>query len=98
MERFLPGGRLFPVPDGVETQRRVSRAALQVVSTGSTVNREGMATARAMAHAKVDAVERVVGSDVRCARERVDERFDGVEAAANRMENRFLGRCSRPAS
>jgi hypothetical protein len=94
MERFLPGGRLFPVPDGVETQRRVSRAALQVVSTGSTVNREGMATARAMAHAKVNAVERVVGSDVRCARERVD----GVEAAANRMENRFLGRCSRPAS
>jgi len=91
MERFLPGGRLFPVPDAVETQRRVSRAALQVVSTGSTVNREGMATARTMAHAKVNAVERVVGSDVRCVHERVDERFDGVEAAANRMENRFLG-------
>jgi len=48
-----------------------------------------MATARTMAHAKVDAVERVVGSDVECAHERVDDRFDGVEAAASRAENRF---------
>ncbi|WP_254839532.1 hypothetical protein [Natronomonas marina] len=90
MQRFLPGGRLFPVPDAVETQRRVSRAALQVISTGSTIRREGMATARTVAHANVDVAERVAGSDVSCAHEGVDERFDGAEAVSNRIEDRFL--------
>jgi hypothetical protein len=49
-----------------------------------------MAVARTVAHAKVDAAEGVVGSDVRCAHETVDDRFDGVEAVSDRLEDRFL--------
>lgn len=90
MERILPGGRLTPIPAAVETQRKVSRAALHVVSTGSTIHREGRAIARTMAHANVNVAERVVGSDVQCAHAAVDDRFDGVEAASTRLEGRFL--------
>lgn len=90
MERILPGGRLFPVPDATETQRRASRAALQVIATGSTIQRESMSTARTVAHANVNAIEEAVGSDVECAHSGVDERFDGIEAFSNRMEDRFL--------
>jgi len=90
MERLLPGGRLAPVANAAETQRRMSRAALELVATGSTLHRGGMGVARTVAHANVNAAEGVVGSEVQCAHETVDDRFDGVEAVANRLEDRFL--------
>ncbi len=91
MHSLLPGGRLDPLPSAAETQRRMSRAALHLASTGSTVHREGMALARTMAHANVDAVEGIVVADVGRAHETVDERFDGIEAVSDRLEDRFLG-------
>jgi hypothetical protein len=90
MQRLLPGGRLAPAPTAAETQRRLSRAALRIVATGSTLHRESMAVARTVAHAEVDAAEGVVGSDLRCAHETVDDRFDVVEAVSDRLEDRFL--------
>jgi len=90
MHGLLPGGRLTPLPTAADTQRKLSRAALQLVSTGSTLHREGMAVARTVAHANVNAAEGVVGSDVRCAHTEVDDRFDDVEAVSNRLEDHFL--------
>ena len=90
MEQILPGGRLFLVPDAVETQRRVSRAAVQVLSTGSTVHREGLATARTMAHTNVDVAEQVLGPVVACSHDGVDDRLDDLEDASHRLEDHFL--------
>lgn len=90
MEGLLPGGRLTPIPTAAETQRKMSRAAIHVASTGSTLHREGMAVARTVAHANVNAAERMAGSQVQCAHDTVDDRFDGVESVSNRMEDRFL--------
>ena len=90
MEQILPGGRLFPAPDAVETQRRVSRAVVQVLSTGSTVHREGLSTARTMAHANVNVAERVLGPEVACGHDGVDDRLDDLEDASHRLENHFL--------
>ena len=90
MEQILPGGRLFSVPDTVETQRRVSRAAVQILSTGSTVHREGLATARTMAHTNVDVAEQVLGPEVACGHGGVDDRLDDLEDASHRLENHFL--------
>ena len=90
MEQILPGGRLFSVPDTVETQRRVSRAAVQILSTGSTVHREGLSTARTMAHANVDIAERVLGPEVACSHDGVDDRLDNLEDASHRLEDHFL--------
>lgn len=90
MEQILPGGRLFPVPDAVETQRRVSRAAVQVMSTGSTVHREGLATARTMAHTNVDVAEQVLGPAVACSHDGVDDRLDDLEDTSHRLVNHFL--------
>ena len=90
MEQILPGGRLFPVPDAVETQRRVSRAAVQVLSTGSTVHREGLATVRTMAHTNVDVAEQVLGPEVACGHDGVDDRLDDLEDASHRLEDHFL--------
>ena len=88
MEQILPGGRLFPVPDAVETQRRVSRAAVQILSTGSTVHREGLATARTMAH--TDVAEQVLGPAVACGHDGVDDRLDDLEDTSHRLEEHFL--------
>ena len=90
MEQILPGGRLFPVPDAVETQRRMSRAAVQVLSTGSTVHREGLATARTIAHTNVDVAEQVLGPSVACSHDGVDDRLDDLEDASHRLEDHFL--------
>ena len=90
MEQILPGGRLFPAPDAVETQRRVSRAVVQVLSTGSTVHREGLSTARTMAHANVDVAEQVLGSEVACSHDGVEYRLDDLEDASYRLEDHFL--------
>ena len=90
MEQILPGGRLFSVPDAVETQRRVSRAAVQVLLTGSTVHREGLATARTMAHTNVDVAEQVLGPAVACSHDAVDDRLDDLEDASHRLEDHFL--------
>lgn len=90
MQGLLPGGRLTLFPTAADTQRKAGRAALKMVSTGSTLHRESMAVARTVAHANVNAAERFVGSDVRCAHDEVDDRFDDVEAVSNRMEDHFL--------
>ena len=90
MEQILPGGRLFPVPDAVETQRRASRAAVQVLSTGSTVHREGLATARTVAHTNVDVAEQVLGPSVACSHDGVDDRLDDLKDASHRFEDHFL--------
>ena len=90
MEQILPGGRLFSVPDTVETQRRVSRAAVQILSTGSTIHREGLAMARTMAHTNVDVAEQVLGPAVACSHDGVDDRLDDFEDASHRLENHFL--------
>ena len=86
MEQILPGGRLFSAPDAVETQRRVSRAAVQVLSTGSTVHREGLATARTMAHTNVDVAEQALGPAVACSHDRLND----LEDASHRLEDHFL--------
>lgn len=90
MHGLLPGGRLTPLPTAAETQRKMSRAALHVVSTGSTLHREGMAAARTVAHANVNATEGVLGSNVQCAHAEVEARFDDAEAVSNRLQDHFL--------
>ena len=90
MEQILPGGRLFPVPDAVETQRRASRAAVQILSTGSTVHREGLATARTVAHTNVDVAEQALGPAIACSHDGVDDRLDDLENASHGLENHFL--------
>ena len=90
MERILPGGKLLPAPDAVETQRRVSRAVVGMLSTGSTVHREGLSTARTMAHANVDIAEQVLGPAVACSHDGVDDRLDDLEDASHRLEDHFL--------
>ena len=90
MEQILPGGRLFPIPDAAETQRRVSRAAVQILSTGSTVHREGLATTRTIAHTNVDVAEQVLGPEAVCSHGGVDDRLDDLEDASRRLENHFL--------
>ena len=90
MEQILPGGRLFPAPNAVETQRRASRAVVQMLSTGSTVHREGLSTARTVAHANVDVAERGLGPAVACSHDGVDDRLDDLENASHRLENHFL--------
>ena len=86
MEQILPGGRLFPAPDAVETQRRASRAVVQMLSTGSTVHREGLSTARTMAHANVGVAERVLCPEVACSHDGVEDRLDDLEDASHRLE------------
>jgi len=49
-----------------------------------------MAAARAATHLPLNAVERSTGTDVSGARERVDGRFDDVQDASDRAEDRFL--------
>jgi hypothetical protein len=68
----------------------MSRSALTLTATGSTLHREALAVARTVAHAQIDTAEGVIGSDVGFAREAVDDRFDDVEAVSDRLEDRFL--------
>lgn len=90
MQRLLPGGELSPLPDAVEAQRKASRAAVNVLSTGSTVGREGVSVARSVSEVPLTAVERTTGADVSGARETVEGRFETVQAASDRAEDRFL--------
>ena len=90
MRGFLPGGERSPLPSVLETQRRASRTLFNVVSTGSTLQREGMTAARTASHLPLNAVEQSTGADVSGVRDRVDGRFDDAQEVSDRAEDRFL--------
>lgn len=90
MRGFLPGGDRSPLPSVLETQRRVSRSLFNVVSTGSTLQREGMTAVRTVSHLPLNAVEGTSGADVSVVREGVDDRFGAAQEASDRVEDRFL--------
>ena len=90
MRGFLPGGARSPLPSVLETQRRASRTLFNVVSTGSTLQREGMTAARTLSHVPLNAVEQTTGTEVTCVRAGVDDRFDVAQEASDRAEDRFL--------
>lgn len=90
MRSFLPGGARSPLPSVLETQRRASRTLFEVISTGSTLQRESLTAARTASHLPLDAVERTTGADVSGVRARVDDGFDVTRDASDRAEDRFL--------
>ena len=90
MRGFLPGGPRSPLPSVLETQRRASRTLFNVVSTGSTLQREGMTAARTLSHLPLNAVEQTTGADVSSVRAEVDGRFDDAQEVSDRAEDRFL--------
>lgn len=90
MQEFLPGGERSPLPSAVETQRRASRTVFGFISTGSTLQREGLAAARTATHLPLNAVERTTGADASDARARVDDRFEAARETSDRAEDRFL--------
>jgi NADH:ubiquinone oxidoreductase subunit C len=90
MQHILPGGRLSPLPDAVEAQRKFSRTAFELISTGSTLHHESTNAARAMSNMQFDAIESVTGLDLQCAHSRVDDRFESVQNLSDRAEDRFL--------
>ncbi|MEF8808453.1 hypothetical protein [Natronomonas sp.] len=90
MQCILPGGRFSPLPSAVEAQKKLSSAAFELVSTGSTMHHETLAAARAMAHINLSSAEETTGITTRRAHDTIDEGFDTVENASNRTEDRFL--------
>jgi hypothetical protein len=90
MQHILPGGRLSPLPDAAEAQRKLSRTAFELISTGSTLQRETTNAARAMTHMQLHALERTTGVDAKCAHGVVDGRFDSMQELSDRAEDRFL--------
>ncbi|MUV85813.1 hypothetical protein GJ631_04305 [Natronomonas sp. CBA1123] len=90
MEHVLPGGRLSPLPDATEAQRKLSRTAFELISTGSTLQRETTSAARAMTHMQLHALERTTGVDSGCVHGVVDGRFDSMQELSDRAEDRFL--------
>lgn len=90
MQGLVPGGDSSPIPDATETQRKTSKALFNVVSVGSTIQREGMTTIRLLTQFHLNAVEETTGADVSDAREAVDDRFDTVQEVSDRAEDRFL--------
>jgi hypothetical protein len=90
MQGFLPGGERTPLPSVAEAQRRASRTAFNVVSTGSALQREGLTAVRTATHLSLNAVERTTGTDATGAHARVDDRFDAAQDASDRAEDRFL--------
>lgn len=87
---LVPGGDSSPIPDAVETQRKTSKALFNVVSIGSTLQRESLTTVRLLTQFHLNAVEQTTGADVSGAREAVDDRFDTVQEVSDRVEDRFL--------
>ncbi|MFW5964963.1 MAG: hypothetical protein ACOCQM_08845 [Natronomonas sp.] len=90
MEHVLPGGRLSPLPDATEAQRKLSRTAFELISTGSTLQRETTSAARAMTHMQLHALERTTGVDAGCAHSAVEERFGSMQELSDRAEDHFL--------
>lgn len=90
MRGFLPGGERSPLPSVLETQRRGSRTLFNVVSTGSTLRREGLAAVRTASHVPLNAVEQTTGADASAVRGHVDDGFDAAQEASDRAEDRFL--------
>lgn len=90
MQHVLPGGRLSPLPDAVEAQKKLSRTAFELISTGSTLQRETTSAARAMTHMQLSAIERTTGVDAGCAHSVVESRFDSMQELSDRAEDRFL--------
>lgn len=78
------------LPNAADTHRRVSKSTFTVVSTGSTLQREGMTVARAMSHLQLDAVERTTGVDATDAHRTIDARFEIVQDVTDDAEDRFL--------
>jgi hypothetical protein len=90
MQHILPGGRLSPLPDAAEAQKKLSRTAFELISTGSTLHREGTSAARALTHMQLSALERTARVDATCAHSVVEERFDSMQELSDRAEDRFL--------
>lgn len=90
MRGFLPGGARSPLPSVLETQRRASRTLFSVFSTGSALQREGLAAVRTASHLPLNAVEGTTGADAAGIHERVDDGFDAAQDASGRAEDRFL--------
>lgn len=87
---LVPGGDSSPIPDAVEAQRKTSKALFNVLSAGSTIQREGLTTVRLLTQFHLNAVEQTTGADVSGAREAVDDRFDAAQELSDRAEDRFL--------
>lgn len=90
MHRFLPGGDRSPLPSVCESQRRASRTLFSVISTGSTLQREGLNAVRVASQLPLNAVEGTICADVSTMRCRVDDGFDTVQDTSDRAEDRFL--------
>lgn len=90
MQHILPGGRFCPLPSAVETQKKISSAAFELMSTGSAMHHETIAAARAIAHINVSTAEETTGMKVPHAHDTVDDAFDSGENVSNRAEDRFL--------
>jgi hypothetical protein len=90
MRGFLPGGERSPLPSVLEAQRRASRTLFNVVSTGTTLQRESLTAVRTVSHLPLNAVEQSTGDYVSVVRDRVDDRFDVAQEASDRAEDRFL--------
>lgn len=78
------------LPSAADTQRRVSKTAFTVVSTGSTLQRESLTVARAVSHLPLNAVEHTTGVDATDAHRRIDARFELVQDVSDDAEDRFL--------
>jgi hypothetical protein len=90
MQKFLPGGERSPLPSVAETHRRASRTMFDVVSTGSTIQREGLSAARTVSHAPLQAIDETTGVDPDGVQGLVDEGFDAIESRSNSAEDRLL--------
>ena len=90
MRQFFPGGDLSPLPEATTAQKRLSRAAFNLVSTGSTLNRETFRTVQAAAELPLATVDETTGADVDPAHEVVGSQFEAAEAFSNRTEDRVL--------
>jgi hypothetical protein len=90
MRGLLPGSELLPLPDVSEAQRKASRTAFNVISVGSSLQRESLTVARTATHLPLNTVERTTGTDVSDARSTVESRFDAAQEVSDRAEDRFL--------
>lgn len=75
------------LPSAVETQRRVSRAVFEAVSTGSTVQRESVDVVRSVSLLPLDVVEGATGADVHRT---VDARFEAAQEVSDAAEDHVL--------
>lgn len=78
------------LPTATDAQRRISKTAFTVISTGTTIQRESVTVARALTHLQLDALEYAAGVDATDAHRTVDARFEVVRDVSDDAEDRFL--------